>query len=69
MAKSLPPDNLYNGLSLDYDLGYGAEGEYNTVRNILRKEGYPTTDSSISEALSVSNAIYRNSQKKLLKRD
>lgn len=58
MKRTLPPETFYSGLSLNYDLGYGVEGEYNIVRNILETEGLPTDDASVVRALDLCKAAY-----------
>lgn len=58
MRKTLPAETFYPGLSLNYDLGYGSEGEYNIIRNILQSEGLLTDDRTVSKALEISKSAY-----------
>jgi hypothetical protein len=58
LKQLLPPENFYPGISLNYDLGYGSEGEYNIVKNILKGEAYPTSDAYVKQALELSKSAY-----------
>lgn len=64
MKRTLPPENLYPGISLYYDLRYGPEGEYNIVKRILEEEEISSGDQAVSKALSASQLIYQILQEK-----
>ncbi|MHB2036742.1 MAG: hypothetical protein ACYCPW_08385 [Nitrososphaerales archaeon] len=64
MKRTLPPEDLYPGISLYYDLRYGPEGEYNIVKRILEEEEMSSSDQAVSKALSASHLIYETLRQK-----